>query len=90
MTYEEVKAIRNNPTAAACDIKELQRLIDEAVEKQIPKKPTEIRGSRDCRLWENGIMEGNCPECGETVTENWFGCYCGHCGQALDWEEAYK
>ena len=39
MTFEEVKKIRQNPTAADVDNKELARMIDIAIEKQIPKKP---------------------------------------------------
>lgn len=39
MTFEDVKRIRENPTAECCDIKDLQSLIDVALEKQIPKKP---------------------------------------------------
>lgn len=36
MTYEEVKKIRENPTAKDVDNAELARLIDKSVEKQIP------------------------------------------------------
>lgn len=39
MTFEDVKRIRENPTAEDVDNQELHRLIDIAIEKQIPKKP---------------------------------------------------
>ncbi len=38
MTYEDVKRIRERTTAEAVDSRALAKLIDEAVEKQIPKK----------------------------------------------------
>ena len=56
-----------------------------ALEKQIPKKVKNIRFSRDRELAEHNIMEGECPECGETSTGNYMGYYCGCCGVALDW-----
>jgi hypothetical protein len=72
MTYEEVKAIRKNPTAEACDIKELQRLIDIAINKQIPKPPKFAGGRYVCRCgWD--IYRDKQP-------------YCLMCGQAMDWE----
>ena len=37
MTFEEVKKIRENPTMADVDNEELHKLIDIALEKQIPK-----------------------------------------------------
>lgn len=57
----------------------------EALEKQVPKKVKNIRFSRDRELAEHNIKEGECPECGETMTGNTFGYYCGCCGVALDW-----
>lgn len=58
-----------------------------ALEKQIPKKPLETKLSRHYELSEQNIEEGKCPSCGEKVTGNQFGYYCGSCGQALDWSE---
>lgn len=54
-----------------------KRMIDIAIEKQIPKKPRETR----CALM--------CANCGHKITEK--GCkklsrnYCKKCGQAIDW-----
>lgn len=84
MTFEDVKRIRQNPTAEDCDNKELSKLIDIALEKQIPKKPIDDRYP-----W------CICPVCGgcvylENVQEhiqNEETSYCEHCGQALDWSD---
>ena len=38
MTYEQVKQMRNDPTASDVDNDELSRLIDIAIDKQIAKK----------------------------------------------------
>ena len=76
MTYEEVKAIRKNPTAEAYDIKELQRLIDIAIDKQIPKPPIKI-------IRENFMIKYYCPICNNDEIR---GCdYCSRCGKKLDW-----
>lgn len=77
MTYEDVKRIRINPTAKAVDNKELSKMIDIAVDRQIPKKPI-----------PDDAIDGMfcCPGC-----ECWFNGYfqphhC-RCGQALDWSD---
>lgn len=64
---------------------EARKIAFEALEKQVPKKVKNIRFSRDYELAEHNIKEGECPECGETMTGNTFGYHCGCCGVALDW-----
>ena len=59
-----------------------------ALEKQEGKKPTNVRLT-DGRLGDSGIKRGDCPSCGEEVVGNWYGEYCGICGQKLDWSDAY-
>lgn len=85
MTYEDVKRIRENPTAEidTCDIKELQRLLTEAVEKQIPKKPL---------FWFDGNEHKViCPSCKKYEIDmglyEWARRYCGGCGQRIDYSE---
>lgn len=79
MTYEEVKKIRENPTASDCDNEELGRLIDLAVEKQIPKKPIMDN--------DNGIYDDEiCPSCMRRCFPKER--YCDKCGQAIDWSDA--
>ena len=83
MTYEDVKRTRENPTVESCDIKELQKLIDLAIERQIPKKPKDEYCLKtlvnfSCPAW--GIAQG-----GSVVKELTLFCY--HCGQAFDWRD---
>jgi uncharacterized protein with PIN domain len=82
MTYEDVKRIRLNPTAEDVDNAELHKMIDDALEKQIPKKPIDYR-----------FPWSICPNCNGSVylkqiqehIGNEETTYCEHCGQALDW-----
>jgi len=76
----------NNPIPKSdIDFEDLE-CIKHALEKQVEKKVKNIRFSRDYELAEHNIMEGECPDCGETVTGSYLGNYCGSCGVALDWE----
>lgn len=52
----------------------------EALEKQIPKKPTNLRG-----FGKYSTVIGTCPICGSGNNSEYP--YCGFCGQALDWEK---
>lgn len=84
MTFEDVKRIRENPTMDDVDDKELHRMIDIAVEKQIPKKPYKIK--------EHKQNDYYCTVCKRYLGDEMelkYAClqpeYCQHCGQALDW-----
>ena len=78
MTYEEVKAIRENRIGEVYDMKEFQRLIDIAIDKQIPKPPIKI-------IRENFSIKYYCPICNNDEIK---GCdYCSSCGKKLDWSE---
>lgn len=87
MTFEDVKRIRENPTAEDVDNAELHRLIDIALEKQIPKKY--IREKTD--FFSFPVIK--CPNCTGIIGKVEFlencelvicprGCPC--CGQAID------
>ena len=86
MTYEEVKKIRNNGEIEHANIRELQKLIDVAIEKQIPKKPR-FEGDG---YWRGELVYDTwiCPNCD---TDYEVGPdthkYCPNCGQAIDWSE---
>lgn len=84
MTAVEAMRIRNNAPIEVSDIKELQRCIDEALEKQIPKKPIDV--CTPVVTW------GLCPICKGEL--NKLGGrpnrvfshmnYCPDCGQRID------
>lgn len=87
MTAEDAMRIRNDPTVEDVDNNELQRCIDEALEKQIPKKPIDV--CTPVVTW------GLCPVCKGEL--NKLGSspnrvfshmnYCPDCGQRIDWRE---
>ena len=54
----------------------------EALEKQIPKKPTQT-GEQHIRYSMNYV----CPLCGNHFSGTGIASYCYHCGQALDWND---
>lgn len=91
MTYEEVKKIRNDEQIEHANIRELQKLIDIAIEKQIPEKPHPIKVVVD-RLeigngrWRKGTTVYRCPAC-ETYMSRVHD-YCYKCGQKIDWSGA--
>ena len=70
MTFEDVKRIRENPTAEDVDNAELHKMIDLAIEKQIPKKVTFHKSHYRCPLCNDIVVGGG---------------FCKYCGQALDW-----
>lgn len=60
----------------------------EAMEKQIPKKPTSIDYKKYIDTVKNALyLKGAywCPNCEHVVK---CGTYCRDCGQAIDWSEA--
>lgn len=94
MTYEEAKDILCVAAAEVewncpLDYTEAFKKAEEALDKQIPKKPT----SGVDRTWGTPTKEAICPTCdyalghwefiggGEKIT------YCEHCGQAIDWSD---
>lgn len=65
-------------------------LAEEALEKQIPKKPNrtdwkDLPASQV--LWKRDRI--SCPNCNWELLSTWAGSlrYCYHCGQALDWSD---
>ena len=66
MTFEDVKKIRENPTFENCDNEELSKLIDIAIEKQIPKKCKGFKGVCDCGYGVYPHMRF-CSSCGQAL-----------------------
>lgn len=48
MTYEDIKRIRENPTVNDVDNAERQRMIDIAIEKQIPRLQCDFVATCTC------------------------------------------
>ena len=86
MTPKEALEIRNNPTIKDVDNEELSKCIDEALEKQIPKKPTfEGDGYAD----DGELMYDTwiCPCCEKDYELDYEEYeFCPNCGQAIKWE----
>lgn len=61
------------------EIAKYSAILDEALEKQIPKKPT--RTEREIRY----IETYTCPNCQKDFGGKGVSRYCYHCGQRLDW-----
>lgn len=80
MTYEEAIRYAKELLKDGGNIKkqEFVKLVVNALEKQIPKKPNNI-GFIDV------IKAGTCPICSEGC--NYTMKHCVNCGQALDWSE---
>ena len=67
--------------------KECYKTIINALEKQIPKKPTPIDYEKYMDIVKNALfLKGAywCPNCKHVVK---CGTYCSDCGQKLDWDE---
>ena len=62
------------------ELTEAKRIVCEATEKQIPKKPI------DKTLEYDGYY-GLCPCCNKVISEYKDFARCWHCGQALDWSD---
>ena len=62
---------------------EATKLAIEALEKQIPKKPTEKNEIEDGVFYRLDFL---CPACkNATIGQPYKPNYCKHCGQKLDW-----
>lgn len=57
---------------------ECEKVVLNALEKQIPKKPLDIEG-------DYTALYGSCPNCKNIVCDNEDYKFCNECGQALDW-----
>jgi hypothetical protein len=77
-----------NTDCENCRIAEAERMILEALEKQIPKKP--IATTKEKRSLGEYDDWQSCPRCKTTFgycTRKDEVTYCPKCGQAIDWSE---
>lgn len=82
MTYEDVKAIRSNPTAADVDNTELSKMIDVAIDKQIPMRFV----AKAHKYGDSVTKSAHCARCKAGL--DWDeGLFCWKCGQKIDWSE---
>ena len=102
MRWEEALKIKQNWTAEQAR-NDLERLIItgerpadkvvglacQALEKQIPKKPT-YKFKIGVSTATGNIYKGKCCECGHEVEQKGWTTqtFCDNCGQALDWSDA--
>ena len=69
---------------------ECEKVVLNALEKQIPKKPTphKVEGGKikiGNGWWCEGTTVHKCPNCNEFISRTYK--YCYKCGQALDWSD---
>ena len=87
MTAKEAMRIRENATAEDVDNKELHKCIDEALEKQIPKKPN-VYGDGYDDLGNMIYDTYDCPNCDTSFELDYEEYdYCPSCGQKFDWSD---
>ena len=71
---------------SSCDKRDAFKLAINALEKQIPKKPTlEADGYSDGQLIYDTWICPYCEKRYETEYDNYD--YCPNCGQAIDWSD---
>lgn len=78
--FRKEMAIINNKEYDIDKLNRIVKVADEALEKQIPKKPTPT-DEQHIRY----LMSYVCPLCGHHFIGTGIASYCYHCGQALDW-----
>lgn len=79
MTAEEAKErLLHSKMPNDAEQREYDLIVLHALDKQIPKKPTNLRG-----FGKYSTVIGTCPICGGGNNSEYP--YCGFCGQALDW-----
>lgn len=81
MTAEEAKKrLLHSKMPNDAEQREYDLVVFHALSRQIPKKPTNLRG-----FGKYSTVIGTCPICGGGNNSEYP--YCGYCGQALDWEK---
>ena len=81
---EAIETIKSNyPTSGYCMLCEALDIAIEALEKQLSKKPIEIKETYTSKIGEFRVAK--CPNCGKEVSDRFNVCL--ECRQNLDWRE---
>lgn len=85
---EAIEIIKSNyPTSGYYMLREALDIVIEALEKQLPKKPTyegDGYAPDGTFIWDEWL----CPNCGSRYEVDYDDySYCPNCGQRLDWSE---
>lgn len=79
---EAIETIKSNyPTSGYYMLCEALDIAIEALEKQLPKKPIEIKETYTSKIGEFRVAK--CPNCGKEVSDRFNVCL--ECRQNLDW-----
>lgn len=78
-----IEEVRGNLPEDGNEIEEAFIVAIEALEKQLPKKPIEIKETYTSKIGEFRVAK--CPNCGKEVSDRFDVCL--ECGQNLDWSE---
>lgn len=90
MTPERaLEIIKDELTVESGIINEAFKIIENAVEKQMPKKPLVIKYDEDVKLgavtWRAGVPVYQCSHCNSFISRS--NDFCSKCGQALNWSD---
>ena len=78
-----IEEVRGNLPEDGNEIEEAFIVAIEALEKQLPKKPIEIKEIYTSKIGEFRVAK--CPNCGKEVSDRFNVCL--ECRQNLDWRE---
>ena len=78
-----IEEVRGNLPEDGNEIEEAFIVAIEALEKQLSKKPIEIKETYTSKIGEFRVAK--CPNCGKEVSDRFDVCL--ECGQNLDWSE---
>lgn len=91
MTPERaLEIIKDELTIESGIINEALKIVENAIEKQVPKKSKGIFDANECfksdefSFYERALI-GKCPNCNHEVQEGMN--FCMKCGQAIDWSD---
>ena len=94
MTPQEALYWYNHNGATIEQEIEVESIINNALEKQIPKKPRVTTYQYICNGKEESMFLKHCPNCFDNLQIGYFdsivnkdSVYCRRCGQRLDWSE---